>query len=85
MTTFLGLVGIVCSILLIKYRERTAEMLGAGEWMEYLGGVYNVIVIAAVFLFFFSIAALTGTLDFFLAPVRWLLPTRAVDTSLNML
>ncbi|OIO54214.1 hypothetical protein AUJ46_03765 [Candidatus Peregrinibacteria bacterium CG1_02_54_53] len=84
MTTFLGFIGLICSVLLIKYRERVAEMIGAGEWMEYAGGVYNVIILTAVFLFFFSVAALTGTLDFFLTPVRWLLPTPSPDTSLNM-
>ncbi len=84
MTAFLGLVGIVCSILLVKYRESVSEMIGVGKWMEYFGGVYNVIILTAVILFFFSVAALTGTLDFFLTPVRWLLPTPSPDTSLNM-
>ncbi|MFH0851558.1 MAG: hypothetical protein V1876_02310 [Candidatus Peregrinibacteria bacterium] len=84
MTTFLGFVGLICSILLIRYRERMAEMLGAGEWMDYLGGVYNVIILTAVLLFFFSVAALTGTLDFFLTPVRWLLPHPTKNPALNM-
>ncbi|MDD5041227.1 MAG: hypothetical protein PHX87_03060 [Candidatus Peribacteraceae bacterium] len=84
MVTFLGFVGLVSSILLIKYRERAAESLGAGEWMDYFGGVYNVIIIASIFLFFFSVAALTGTLDLFLTPVRWLLPSSAPDTLLDM-
>ncbi|MDD4287666.1 MAG: hypothetical protein PHO20_06140 [Candidatus Peribacteraceae bacterium] len=84
MTTFLGFVGIVSSIALIIYRERAAEMIGAAEWMDNLGGVYNVIIITAIFIFFFSVAALTGTLDFFLTPVRWLLPTSSRDTLLDM-
>lgn len=84
MTTFLGLIGIVCSILLVKYRESVAEMIGTGEWMEYVGGVYNFVVILGVVMFFFSVAALTGTLDIFLAPIRYLLPTPSPDTSLNM-
>lgn len=84
MVIFLGIVGLVCSIALVIYRERAAEMIGAGEWMEYVGGVYNFVVLVAVFLFFFSVAALTGTLDIFLAPIRYLLPTPSPDTSLDM-
>jgi uncharacterized membrane protein YdcZ (DUF606 family) len=84
MSTFLGLVGVIGSILLVKYRERVAEMIGSGEWMEYVGGVYNVIIIVAVFLFFFSVATLTGTLDFFLTPVRMLLPHPMENPALNM-
>lgn len=84
MSSFLALIGLVGSIALVIYRERVADSIGAGEWMEYVGGVYNFVIIVAVFIFFFSLATLTGTLDFFLAPVRWILPTRAVDTSLNM-
>ncbi|MDO8469362.1 MAG: hypothetical protein Q7S29_06435 [Candidatus Peribacter sp.] len=84
MVTFLGFIGLISSVLLIIYRERAAESLGAGEWMEYFGGVYNVIVLTAVFLFFFSVAALTGTLGFFLTPIRMLLPTPVRDTTLDM-
>lgn len=85
MTVFLGFVGLICSVLIIKYRESVAESIGVGAWMDYVGGVYNVIIITAVLLFFFSIAAITGTLEFFLTPVRWLLPNpSAVDNTLNM-
>jgi len=84
MVIFLGFLGLFSSILLIIYRERAAESLGSGEWMEYFGGVYNVIVLGAIFLFFFSVAALTGTLGFFLTPFRMLLPTPARDTTLDM-
>lgn len=84
MTVFLGLVGIVCSVVIITYRERTAEMIGAADWMEYLGGVYNVVILVGILLFFFSVAALTGTLGLFLSPIRLLLPTPVRDTTLDM-
>lgn len=84
MSSFLSIVGIICSILLIKYRERVAEMTGAGEWMDYLGGVYNVIILTAVFIFFFSVATLTGTVDYFLTPIRFLLPHPAQNIVPNM-
>ncbi|ALM10090.1 MAG TPA: hypothetical protein DDX11_02930 [Candidatus Peribacter riflensis] len=84
MSIFLGLVGIVFSVSLVIYRERVAEMIGAGEWMEYVGGVYNFVILVAVFVFFFSVASLTGTLDIFLTPIRYLLPTPSPDTTLDM-
>lgn len=84
MSSFLSIVGIICSILLIKYRERVAEMTGVGGWMDYLGGVYNVIIITAIFLFFFSVATLTGTVDYFLGPVRLLFPRPAENLVPNM-
>jgi len=85
MTAFLGFVGLICSILIIKYRESVADSIGTGAWMDYFGGVYNVIIITSVILFFLSVAAITGTLEFFLSPIRLLLPNPStVDNTLNM-
>jgi len=80
MTTLLGFAGIICSIVMIIYRERVADMIGEGDWMGYVGGVYNFVVLLAVLLFFFSVASLTGSLDLFLAPIRWLLPSPETTT-----
>ena len=84
LSSFLALIGIAGSIALIVYRERVGEMLGAADWMDYVGGVYNLVILTAVFIFFFSVATLTGTLDFFLTPIRMLLPQAQPDTMLDM-
>ena len=70
----LSIIGIVASILLIKYRERMGDMIGDAYWMRHIGGVYNLIIIAAVFIFFWSVAELTGTTDILLEPLKWLVP-----------
>jgi len=68
---FLELLGMAAGALLIKYRERVGEMVGDADWMRYVGGVYNFIVLIGIFIFFWSIAALTGTQGIFLAPLVW--------------
>ena len=70
----LGIFGIVVSFLLVKYRERVGEIIGEAEWMRKIGGVYNVIVITAIIIFFWSLAALTGTTSIFLKPLTFLIP-----------
>lgn len=70
----LSIMGIIASFFLVKYRERMGGIIGEAEWMRKVGGVYNVIVTAAIFIFFWSIAALTGTTDFFLKPITFLIP-----------
>ncbi len=72
----LGLIGIACSVMLIVYRESVGDMLGEPLWAEKVGGIYNVVVIFAVLLFFWSIAYMTGTLDIFLSPLLRLFPHR---------
>ena len=74
MDIILSLIGIASSILLIKYRERMGDMIGDAYWMRHVGGVYNLIIIFAVFIFFWSIAELTGTTDIILEPLKWLVP-----------
>jgi len=74
MTTFLSICGIVASILLIKFRERTADMLGSAEWMNYFGGPYNFIIIVSVIMFFTCVSFLFGITDIFFAPLKWLIP-----------
>ena len=77
MSTFLSLIGIVGSFFLIKYRERAGDMIGDAAWMQPIGGIYNFLIIFSVFIFFFSVAALTGTTDIFFGWVRFLIPGQA--------
>ncbi len=73
MTTILSLIGIIASFFMIKKREMVADMIGEGEWMRKIGGVHLVVVYCGIFLFFWSVAALTGTLDIFFSPLKSLL------------
>ena len=70
----LSLVGIVGSFFLIKEREKVGDMFGEAEWMRKVGGVYNVVVICALFIFFWSLAELTGTTDVLFGWVRNFFP-----------
>ncbi len=68
---FIQICGMIAAILMFKYREKIGDALGDAEWMRYVGGVYNFIMILAVFIFFWSIAALTGTERILFAPAFW--------------
>lgn len=70
----LSLLGIIASFFMLKYRERIGEVIGEASWMDKIGGVYNFIVLLALFVFFWSLASLTGTTGFFFSPLRLLLP-----------
>lgn len=74
MRYFLSIIGIIASFFLVKYRERVGEITGEAEWMKKVGGVYNVIVIIAIVIFFWSIATITGTTDIFFKPISYILP-----------
>lgn len=74
MQYFLGTIGIVASFFLIKYRERAGDMIGEAEWMRKIGGVYMVVTLFAVFLFFWSIAEMTNSTSLLFAPLKLLFP-----------
>lgn len=74
MHIFLSLMGIVVALALLKYREPMGNMIGEAEWMQKVGGVYNVIIIISLLIFFWSLAELTGTTDMFFAPIKWMIP-----------
>lgn len=74
MKYLLALFGLLFTFLLIKYRESIGDSLGNQNWMKYVGGVYNLVVIVAVLIFFWSIATLTGTERIFLTPILMLIP-----------
>jgi hypothetical protein len=66
--------GMVGSFALIYYREMVGNMIGEAEWMRRIGGVYNVVIIIALVLFFWCLAEITGTTDFLFAPLKYLIP-----------
>lgn len=74
MNIFLGLLGIVGSFFLIKYRERVGDMIGDPAWAQKVGGIYNVLIIAGVLIFFWGVATMTGTSDVFFRPLLMLIP-----------
>ncbi|TSC57774.1 MAG: hypothetical protein Greene041619_939 [Candidatus Peregrinibacteria bacterium Greene0416_19] len=83
MPWLLSVIFIVGSFFLIKYREQAGDMIGEADWMRRVGGVYNLLIFVAVFLFFFGVAGLTGTTDFFFGWLKYLIPggtRRAVET-----
>ncbi len=69
MSYFLGILGIIASFFLLKYRERVGDMIGEPEWAHKVGGIYNVIILCGIFLFFWSLATVTGTTDILFRPI----------------
>jgi hypothetical protein len=74
MRYILSLLGIVGSFFMLRYRERLGDMIGEAEWMGKIGGVYNLILILSLFLFFWCIAELTNTTDILFRPLLMLFP-----------
>jgi len=68
-----GIFGILLSLAMFKYRERVGELIGDAPWMQKLGGVYGVVMLTALFFFFWSIAAMVGSEHLFFAPLRLIL------------
>ncbi len=66
----LPLLGIAASVGLIYKREVIGDMIGEADWMRKIGGVYFLVVYIAVFIFFWSLAELTGTTDVLFGPIR---------------
>lgn len=75
MKTILSILGIIISFLLLKYRETIGDVIGESHWMQRIGGVYLFVVYVAIFIFFWSIAELTGTTSLLFAPLTWLFPS----------
>ncbi len=74
MRIIFGLLGIVASFAMMKYRERVGDMIGDAEWMQKVGGVYNLVIILGLIGFFWSVAYMTDTLQFLLWPIVSLIP-----------
>lgn len=69
MRIFFALLGIVLSFFMIKYRERVGDIMGEADWMRSVGGIYMIVIGLAIFIFLWSLAALTNTMDILLAPI----------------
>lgn len=66
MNIFLGLLGVILSLLLIIYRVPVRRFMGKIGWAEsHLGpgSTYSVLLFVGIFGFFFSLMWMTGTLD----------------------
>lgn len=61
--------------VMIKFRERIADMIGEAQWMRYVGGVYIFIVILGVLMVLFGIARMTGTTQVLMAPIYGVIPS----------
>jgi Na+/H+ antiporter NhaC len=84
MHIFLSLLGIIASFFILKYRKDVGDMVGEADWMRKIGGVYNVIIICSIILFFWSLAELTGTTQVLFSPLTRLIPgmNQSVPSSL---
>ena len=65
---------IVGGFVIIKFRERVANMIGEAAWMRYVGGVYMFVVLVGIIAFLFGLARLTGTTQILLAPITYIIP-----------
>lgn len=74
MSWLLPILGMVFAFFLIYKRQMFGDMIGEADWMLKVGGVYNLMVIVGLFLFFWCVATLTGTTYIFFTPILWLLP-----------
>lgn len=70
----LAIFGIFLSYQIMRHRESIGDSIGEMEWMRKIGGIYNIMVFIAVFIFFWSLATLTGTERLFLYPFLKLMP-----------
>ena len=69
MAIVLGIIGIAISFGMVVYREQIGNLLGEPEWTMKIGGIYNLVIILALLIFFWSIAYMTGTLGVLFAPI----------------
>ena len=68
------LAGLIGPFFLIYFRETIGDIIGEAEWMRKIGGVYMLVVIVALFIFFWTLAEVTGTTGILFAPLRKLSP-----------
>jgi hypothetical protein len=64
-----GLIGMVCSILVLVYRVQIRGFMGTIGWAEHYfgpGGTYTGLLLVGVGGFFISLIIMTGTLDWLL-------------------
>ncbi len=69
MNIFYGLLGIAASYLVLRYRKHVIGFTGQWSWAEKIFGPGHTdlaLFLVAVFVFFFSVAVMTGFMDTFL-------------------
>jgi len=71
---FLGIIGIGFGFVLLKYREQIGDMLGDPPWASKIGGIYNLLIIVGIIIFFWSLAYMTGTEQILFAPLFSMFP-----------
>ncbi len=73
----LPLGGIVLAFLIVRFREAIGNIVGEADWMRKVGGVYNLMIIVALVLFFWCLAELTNSTSLLFGPVKDLFPNPA--------
>lgn len=77
-----GIIGLIFGCCIVKWREAVANEFGDPDWANKVGGMYNVVIIIGIFICFWSLAYMTGTINFLFAPILNMLPIhRPPDTS----
>ena len=66
--------GLIGPFFLIYYREEIGNTIGQADWMSAFGGIYTVIVVVAILIFFWTLAELTGTTQTLFGPIRDVIP-----------
>lgn len=69
-----SLIGMSLAFLFIRYREAIGNMIGEPDWAIKIGGIYNVMILLGILMFFWSIASITGTTDVLFYPIVMFLP-----------
>ncbi|MFA7681807.1 MAG: hypothetical protein WCX61_02135 [Candidatus Peribacteraceae bacterium] len=69
MNIFLGLLGILLSWIIIRYREAIGNTLGEAAWMRSIGGIYYVIIFTAIFIFLWSLLMMFGLTNQVVEPI----------------
>ncbi len=66
--------GLIGPFVMMYKREAIGDIIGEADWMRKVGGVYIVVVIISLFIFFWTLAEVTSTTDVLFGPLRNLAP-----------
>ena len=72
--------GLIGPFVMMYYRETIGDMIGEADWMRKVGGVYMVVIIVALFIFFWTLAEMTGTTSILFSPLKGLFPGQQTPT-----
>lgn len=64
MNVIWGILGMLISYLLIRYRGKIYEFTGSWSFADKIGGTGNAIVLVAILLFILSVTVMLGKADF---------------------